>query len=57
MYDLVLKAGRVIDPAQGLDAVCDVAFADGRVAALGADLREFEARARCGWTDRHPGAD
>ncbi|HSU06847.1 MAG TPA: amidohydrolase/deacetylase family metallohydrolase, partial [Acetobacteraceae bacterium] len=40
MYDLVLKGGRVIDPAQGLDAICDVAFANGKVAALGADLRD-----------------
>ena len=38
MYDLVLKGGRVVDPAQGLDAVCDVAFRDGRIAAVGAKL-------------------
>lgn len=38
MYDLLLKGGRVIDPAQGLDAVCDVAFRDGRVAAVGPNL-------------------
>lgn len=38
MYDLLLKAGRVIDPEQGLDAVMDVAFQDGKVAALGPDL-------------------
>lgn len=34
-FDLVLTGGRVVDPSQGLDAVTDVAFADGRVAALG----------------------
>jgi dihydroorotase len=38
MYDLVLKGGRVIDPAQGLDATSDVAFRDGRVAAVGPNL-------------------
>ena len=38
MYDLILKGGRVIDPAAGLDEVADVAFADGKVAAVGADL-------------------
>lgn len=38
MHDLILKGGRVIDPEQGLDAVLDVAFADGKVAALGPDL-------------------
>jgi dihydroorotase len=34
-HDLVLKGGRVIDPSQGMDAVADVAFAGGRVAAVG----------------------
>lgn len=38
MYDLVLKGGRVVDPAQGLDATCDVAFRDGKVAAVGPKL-------------------
>ena len=33
--DLVLRNGRVIDPSQGIDRVLDVAFADGKVAALG----------------------
>ncbi len=37
-YDLILKGGRVIDPSQKLDAVADVAFAGGKVAAVGADL-------------------
>ena len=36
--DLVLKGGRVIDPAQGIDAVMNVAIADGRIAGLGAEL-------------------
>ncbi len=38
MTDLVLKGGRVIDPSQGLDRVTDVAFADGRVEAIGDNL-------------------
>ena len=32
--DLILRGGRVIDPASGLDATCDVGFTDGRVAAV-----------------------
>ncbi len=38
MLDLVLKGGHVIDPAAGLDGVLDVAFAGGKVAAIGTDL-------------------
>ena len=37
-YDLILRNGRVIDPAQNLDRVTDVAFAEGRVAAIGERL-------------------
>jgi len=33
-YDVVLRGGRVIDPAQGLDGVLDVAVRDGRIAAI-----------------------
>lgn len=40
MLDLILRGGRVIDPGQGIDAVLDVGFADGKVAALGPDLGE-----------------
>ncbi|MBM3596569.1 MAG: amidohydrolase/deacetylase family metallohydrolase [Alphaproteobacteria bacterium] len=43
MYDLVLTGGRVIDPAQNLDRVTDVAFADGKVAAVGAGLARRKA--------------
>ena len=38
MGDLVLRGGRVIDPASGHDEIADIAFADGKVAALGRDL-------------------
>ena len=34
-YDLILRNGRVIDPATGHDGQADVAFADGKVAAVG----------------------
>jgi dihydroorotase len=33
-YDLLIKGGRVIDPSAGLDAVRDVAIANGRVIAV-----------------------
>jgi dihydroorotase len=37
MFDLVLRRGRVLDPGTGQDQVTDIAFADGRVAAIGAE--------------------
>jgi len=43
-FDLLLRGGRVLDPAQGLDAVLDVAIADGRVAAVEASLPATAAR-------------
>jgi len=39
-YDLVLKHGHVIDPASGLDGAADVGFANGKIAAVGANLGE-----------------
>jgi dihydroorotase len=36
--DLLLTGGRVIDPANGLDGVADVAITGGRVSAVGLDL-------------------
>ena len=38
-FDLVLRGGRVVDPSQKLDAVMDVAFNAGKVAALGSELK------------------
>src|SRR6267143_3825217 len=38
MLDLILKGGRIIDPANGRYEIADIGFADGRVAALGPDL-------------------
>jgi dihydroorotase len=37
-YDVLIRGGRVIDPASGTDAVLDVAVADGKVAAIGSAL-------------------
>ena len=37
-YDLILKGGRVIDPARKLDAIRDVAIADGKIVAIGANI-------------------
>jgi dihydroorotase len=40
VFDLVLKGGRVLDPAQNVDAQLDLAFSGGKVAALGPALGE-----------------
>ncbi len=37
-HDLILRGARVIDPSQNLDAVADLAFAGGKVAAVGERL-------------------
>ena len=36
--EILIKNGRVIDPAQNLDEVCDVLIRDGRIAGIGANL-------------------
>ena len=38
MLDLILKGGRIIDPASGRDEVADIGFGDGKVEAVGSDL-------------------
>ncbi len=43
-YDLVLTGGRVLDPGRGLDLEADVAFHDGKLAAIGAGLSGRETR-------------
>jgi dihydroorotase len=43
-YDLILRGGHVIDPSQNIDRVTDVAFADGRVAAVGDNLPAVGAK-------------
>src|SRR6185437_11623902 len=44
MADLILTGGRVIDPANGRDEIADIAFADGKVAAIGHELPRGEAK-------------
>ena len=41
---LILKGGHVIDPSQNLDGIADVAFADGRVEAVGTNLAERSSK-------------
>jgi dihydroorotase len=43
-YDLILSGGHVLDPANGVDAVTDVAISNGRVAALAANIPASDAR-------------
>lgn len=44
--DLILRGGRVIDPASKLDAVLDVGFTDGHVAAVAPRIAETAATER-----------
>src|SRR5438874_7805936 len=43
-YDVLLSGGRVIDPAQGIDGVLDVAIQDGRVATVQAAIPQDSAK-------------
>lgn len=43
-YDLLIKGGTLVDPAQQIHAARDVAFSHGLVAAVGGDLPAAEAR-------------
>jgi dihydroorotase len=42
-YSLLLKGGHVIDPKNGVDAVMDVAIADGKIAAVAASIDPAQA--------------
>lgn len=61
LYDVVLRGARICDPATGLDRVCDLAVADGRIAAIGPDLSSQAHEAidvagklvTPGWVDLH----
>lgn len=44
LYDLLIRGGRVIDPAQSLDAVRDVAVQGGTIAALEVEIPPARAR-------------
>src|SRR6185312_10571559 len=43
-YQILLKGGHVIDPRNQVDAVMDVAVADGKIAAVRAGINPAEAR-------------
>ncbi len=43
-YDLLVKGGTLVDPAENLSGVRDVGFAAGRVAAVGERLDKVDAR-------------
>src|SRR5262245_30836413 len=43
-FDVLVRGGRVLDPARGLDAMMDVAIAGGRVAAVEPSLSPASAR-------------
>jgi dihydroorotase len=43
-FDLLLRGGRVICPASGLDGVMDVAVRDGKIAAVQADILPASAK-------------
>ena len=42
-YQMLLKGGHVIDPRNQVDAIADVAIADGKIAAVRADIDPAEA--------------
>ena len=44
MYDLIVKGGTVIDPAQGLNGLNDVAVENGKIALVAPDIPADEAR-------------
>jgi dihydroorotase len=52
-YDLLLKGGTVIDAAQGLNAVRDVAITDGTIAAIEPDISERAATQTISVKDRY----
>ncbi len=42
-YDLLIKGGRVVDPSQGIDGICDVALANGKVALVANNIHPDQA--------------
>lgn len=44
LYDIAVRGGTVIDPSQGLHAEMDIAFTDGKVAAVQPKIAAAEAR-------------
>lgn len=44
MYDMIIKAGEVIDPAQGIRGVTDIAILEGKIGKIGKDIDSSQAR-------------
>ncbi len=44
MYDLLIKGGRLIDPAQNLDSKLDIAISDGKIARVAKDIPVMETQ-------------
>jgi dihydroorotase len=44
MYDLVVKSGEVIDPAQGIHECMDIAVSEGKIAAVARQIPASEAK-------------
>ena len=51
-FDLLLRGGRVIDPASGIDGIKDVAIRSGKVAAVQSDILPTSAREVLDVTDK-----
>src|SRR6266705_6051377 len=51
-FDLLLRGGRVIDPASGIDGIKDVAIRNGKVAAAQSDILTTSAREVLDVTDK-----
>lgn len=41
--DILLKGGRVIDPAQGIDGAMDLAVKNGKIISVATDIPQTEA--------------
>ena len=44
MYDLLIKRGRVIDPAQNIDGELDIAISGDKIAKIAKDIPSGESR-------------
>ena len=51
-FDLLLRGGRVIDPASGIDGLKDVAIRGGKIAAIQSDILPTSAREVVDVTDK-----
>ena len=51
-FDLLLRGGRVIDPASGVDGLKDVAIRNGKIAAVQSDILPTSAREIVDVTDK-----